>query len=114
MKVLSDFLYINRRRHDKTELQRQQSNLKDHGIPTHPELTYSENVKCAVSAAETCVESLGKLIEHLQVLDIVHLEQFRALVDTLTNREALGAAELPPYFDNLIKAQRSRRSKCVC
>jgi hypothetical protein len=102
--VLSDFLYINRRRHDKIEFQRQQSSLKDHGIPTHPELTYSENVKRAISAAETCVESLEKLIEHLQVLDIDHLRQFRALVDSLTDREVLDV-ELPPWFDKLIKTQ---------
>jgi hypothetical protein len=103
--ILSDFLYINRRRHDKIEFQRQQSRLKDHGIPTLPELTYAENVKCAISAAETCVESLGKLIKHLQVLDIDHLGQFMALVDSLTDREMLDAAELPPYFDKLIKTQ---------
>ena len=103
--VLSDFLYINRRRHDQIEFQRQLSRLKDYGIPTHPELTYAENVKCAISAAETCVESLGKLIEHLQVLDMHHLGQFRVMVDSLTDREVLDAAELPPYFDKLIKTQ---------
>jgi len=112
--VLSEVLIRNQRRYDKHFFQQHQEDMKEHGLPMHPEWPYFEVIKHALFAAERSSQELTNLVETIWLLDLDHITQFIRLVDEISIEQLQKPSSEGDFMKYLQKIARMQQDIDVC